>query len=393
MAVFNHTKVIMALALAVAALSPLIMQAKTSLEIIGFGRTYYNVNTTSCRQIGHGVLQGCEDIIVDPHTGLAYLACGNLLARQRWLTPGDAYDVSREVEMDRVYVMREDDTYNEIRLLEETAEGTLILFSQSLRLHGFDIFWDPADPQHMTFMFVNHQPGHAAVSIFTYVRDADYMVHVETVATDLLHSPNNILAMSQRAFYATNDIKFDHHIMRTLSTNMRLAHGSVVYRNDTGSFSVAVAGIRYPNGIARHKDRIYVASCSDPSVHIYRANADNSLELQGRTIFPDSIPDNLFVDPQNGQIYATTFLKSRETHKLFHNPSLETSRIAGTRILRLTQRNDAPSFVIETLLIDSGELMPTATIAAVQRRNQIQRMLIGCVMCNFVVSCSEISVD
>ncbi|KAJ2358751.1 hypothetical protein IWW50_000538 [Coemansia erecta] len=388
MAKLKDPKVLMTLALVVAVLAPLLLHVKIALRITGFGRTYTNVNTTTCRQIGHGVLHGCEDIVVDPHTGLAYLACGSLNARQRWLTPGDAYDVSYESEADRVYVMREDDSYSEIRLLETDANGVLAEFSQSLRLHGFDVHWDPVDPQRMTFMFVNHQPGRPSVSIFKYTRDADHMVHVETVATELLHSPNNIVAMSSRAFYATNDIKYDRSIMRTISSNMRMPHGHIVYRNETGSFSIAAANIRYPNGIAKYQDQIYVASCSDPSVQIYRANADHTLEFQNRTYFPDSIPDNLFVDPQNGQIYATTFTKVSQTHKLFHNPSPETSRTAGTRVVRLTQRSEDQLFDIESLMVDSGELMPTATIAAIQRRNQVQRMLIGCVMCDFVVTCS-----
>ncbi|KAJ1847068.1 hypothetical protein LPJ70_001727 [Coemansia sp. RSA 2708] len=388
MAAFTRPRNLVLSALAVGVLSALYVYVTTMLEATGFGKTYINVNTTSCRQVGYGVLHGCEDIVVDPHTGLAYLACGSLAARQRWLNPGDAYDVSHEKEVDRVYVMGEGDTYSEIRLLEAAADSTLVPFSQSLRLHGFDIYWDPANPRLMTFMFINHQLDRAAVSIFTHVRGADHMVHVETTTSGMLHSPNNILAMSPRSFYATNDIKYDHGTMRALSANLRLADGQVVYRNDSGSFSIAASGIRYPNGIARYQDWIYVASCTDPGVRIYRANSDHTLRLQGRTYIRDGIPDNLFVDPQSGQVYATAFLKVGQTHRLFRNPSLETSRTAGTRILRLTQRSDASQgFDAESLLVDSGELMPTATIAAVQRHNQSQRLLVGCVMCHALVVC------
>ncbi|KAJ2803552.1 hypothetical protein H4R20_002848 [Coemansia guatemalensis] len=385
------TRKLVLLALVALGGSFIYVQTAHVLNMLGTGKVYVNVNTTSCRQIGHGVLRGCEDIVVDPHTGLAYLACGSLAPRQHWLHPDDEYDFIHESETDHVYVMGEDDSYTEIRLLEPSADGGNAAFSQDLRVHGFDIFWDSDDPQRMTFMFVNHQLDHDAVSIFSYISGSDHMLHLETVKSELLWSANNIVAMSHREFYATNDMRFPRGIMREVSSNLRLADGHVVYRNHSGHFSVAASNIRYPNGIARHQDQIYVASCTDPGIQIYRPGEGGRLDYQGRVIYNDGIPDNLFADPLNGQIYSTMFLKVRETHKFFKHPSLDTTKEAGTKLLRFTRRsNSSQDFDIESLLIDSGELMPTATIAAVQRRNQIQRLLVGCVMCNFLVVCDGV---
>ncbi|KAJ1668201.1 hypothetical protein IW140_000495 [Coemansia sp. RSA 1813] len=329
---------------------------------------------------------------MDPYTGLAYLSCGSLNARQRWLHPDDEYDMSFESEADHIYVMDENDTYSEIRAMEMSNNGSLQPFSQGLRLHGFDIYWDPNDPRDMTFILVNHQVAHGAVSIFSYNRGSDHMVHVETVRSDLLHSPNNILAMSKRAFYATNDMAFTKGFMRTISSNTRLPDGHVVYHSDGGEFSVAASNIRYPNGIAKHNGWIYVASCTDPGVQIYKEDTRGTLSFCGRIVYDDGIPDNIFVDPENGHLYSTMFLKAKESHKFFRNPSLNTTKLAGTKIVRLIQRDHPSSgFDIESLLIDSGELMPSATIAAIQRRNQIQRMLVGCVMCDFLVVCESIT--
>ncbi|KAJ2605928.1 hypothetical protein H4R99_000793 [Coemansia sp. RSA 1722] len=345
----------------------------------GIGKKYTNSNTTSCTQIGHGVLHGCEDIVVDPHTGLAYLACGNLKPRQHWLHPDDDYDYSFESQLDHIYVMDESNEFYDIKLVEKTSDGMLQPFSQDLRLHGFDIHWDPEDSADMTFMLVNHQLDHGAVSIFSYRRGSDHMVHVETVRTELLRSPNNIVAMSKRSFYATNDMKYYRGIMREVAANLRLPTGHVVYRDESGSFDIAANFVGYPNGIARDNDWIYVASCTDPGIQVYKHTASDGLTYHGRTRYWDSIPDNFFVDPQTGQIYSTSFLKVSETHKYFKNPSLNTTTTAGTKLLRLTPRDGDPSkgFDIESLLIDSGKIMPTATIAAVQRRNAIQRLLVG----------------
>ncbi|KAJ2843336.1 hypothetical protein J3B02_005297, partial [Coemansia erecta] len=318
---------------------------------------------------------------VDPHTGLAYLACGSLKPRQHWLHPDDDYDFSNEVQSDHIFVMDENNKFSDIKFVEKTEKGGVKPFSQDLRLHGFDIYWGPENPEDMTFMLVNHQLDHGAVSIFSYKRGSDHMVHIETVRTELLRSPNNIVALSRRSFYATNDMKYYRGIMREVESNLRLATGHVVYRDERGNFSIAANHIAYPNGIAKDKDWIYVASCTDPGIQVYRRTSSDGLVYQGRTKYWDSIPDNLFVDPQTGQVYSTTFLKVSETHKYFKNPSLNTTEAAGTKLLRLTPRDGDPSngFDIESLLVDSGRLMPTATIAAVQRRNNKQQLLIGCV--------------
>ncbi|KAJ2890285.1 hypothetical protein GGI21_006223, partial [Coemansia aciculifera] len=128
-----------------------------------------------------------------------------------------------------------------------------------------------------------------------------------------------------------------------------------------------------------------------PGVHIYRARPDHSLALLGSVDFKDSTPDNIFVDPLTGQLYCASFLRALEVFRYFKHPSLNTTTTASTKIVRLTQRKDLSNggFDIESILIDSGRLMPTATIAAIQRRNNVKRLLVGCVMCDAVVACDD----
>ncbi|KAJ1804855.1 hypothetical protein LPJ56_006639, partial [Coemansia sp. RSA 2599] len=79
--------------------------------------------------------------------------CGSLKPRQHWLHPDDDYDFSNEAQQDHVFVMDENNKFSDIKFVEKANDGTLQPFSQDLRLHGFDIYWDPADPEDMTFMF------------------------------------------------------------------------------------------------------------------------------------------------------------------------------------------------------------------------------------------------
>ncbi|KAJ2843773.1 hypothetical protein IWW36_005432, partial [Coemansia brasiliensis] len=50
-------------------------------------------------------LQGCESIQVDPRTGLAYLACGNRSARQKWLISSKKCSSAKVDPNDNVIVM------------------------------------------------------------------------------------------------------------------------------------------------------------------------------------------------------------------------------------------------------------------------------------------------
>ncbi|KAJ1932333.1 hypothetical protein EC988_009493, partial [Linderina pennispora] len=100
---------------------------------------------------------------------------------------------------------------------------------------------------------------------------------------------------------------------------------------------------------------------------------DHMLVYQGRSFFPDSVPDNVFVDKPTGHVYATGFLRVLEVGKFFHDPSFNGSSTCAAEVLRLTQNKDPKKgFAIESLLQDSGLMMPTATIAAIQRRNSIE---------------------
>lgn len=369
------------------------------INALGVGASYESVNATSCYQVGEGALQGCEDIVVDPRTGLAYLACGNVKARQRWLSPDHIYDFGNEVKKDHLFVMDERDNYKEIKPMEMAEDGeTMRPFSQDFRLHGLDIYWNPLDPTDMTFMLVNHQLNHPAISIFSYKHGEAHMIHVETLKSPLLTAPNNVVALSKRAFYATNDVPFEKGILRQMAIFLQFPISYVVHHNGHGQFSVVAKHVKYANGIAKHNDLIYVASCSDPSVHIYRqVIANNSLEFVGRQYFSNSVPDNISVDPETGQLYMANSLKILETTRYHKNPSLKTTSIAGVQISRLTPLSHKESkiskghFSAESLLIDSGKLMPSATIAVLQKRNQTRRVLVGCVACHAVVVCPSIN--
>ncbi|ORX69002.1 calcium-dependent phosphotriesterase [Linderina pennispora] len=342
-------------------------------EVFGIGTTHESANTTNCYQFGQDLdmVQGCEDIHVDPRSGLAYLACGNIKARTRWILPGTPYNTDFEQYKDHVVVIDE----------QRTQSGALVPFTQDLRLHGFDIFFDDLEPGLLTFMFVNHQRTGNAISIFSHRLGTIQLVHEETVSSPLLPSPNDVVAMSHTTFYATNDVRHTKGgRLRSVEEFFGMPWGHLVYRGPEGMFSIAAESLSYPNGITKSADGslIYVACSSEPGVRTFRPNPDGSLEYLGGIVFKGLIPDNLFVDAPTGHIYVAGYLNTMEMFR-YNRESIH-----GT-----TARPAAGIYRLKNVMVDGGDLLPTTTVSAVQRRGGVTRILLGSVMSKGLAICDH----
>ncbi|KAJ2315362.1 hypothetical protein IWW54_000341 [Coemansia sp. RSA 2705] len=219
---------------------------------------------------------------------------------------------SRFEAEDNVIVMDENNNLQVLRLVElDRSSNTLVPFTQEFRVHGFDIYWDSIDPTELTFMFVNHQRTGAGISIFRHRIGTKFLQFVKTVKSPLLYAPNDVVATSRSTFYATNDMRSTSRVMRKIEMLLGMPWGHVVYYGHEGMVIKAAAGISYPNGIARSADgnTIFVAASSEPSVNMYRPRLDGSLELVGKTVFRNFVPDNVSVDTATGQVLVSGKLR------------------------------------------------------------------------------------
>ncbi|KAJ2768940.1 hypothetical protein IWQ56_002744, partial [Coemansia nantahalensis] len=335
MELYNSKTTFFSVALALLAISYAYWTISRRLEVFGVGTVHTSVNTTRCYQFGKDIpeLQGCESIQVDPRTGLAYMACGNRAARQRWINPHEARTDGGEELRDHIIVMDESNNLQDLSLVElERVGGTVAPFTQELRVHGFDIYRDSLDPAMLTFMFVNHQQSGAGVSIFRHKVGTKFLWHVKTVKSPLLPSPNDVVATSHNTFYATNDVRSTSKAMRGIEIVLGMPWGHVVHYNRAGQFSMAADRIPYANGIARSDDgnSVYVVASSEPSVMIFRPASDGALAFVGKTAFRDFIPDNISVDPATGQVLVAGFLNTPEMFR-YNREALRgtTARSAG----------------------------------------------------------------
>ncbi|KAJ1646660.1 hypothetical protein J3B02_005114 [Coemansia erecta] len=241
-------------------------------------------------------------------------------------------------------------------------------------------------------MFVNHQRSGSGVSIFKHKLGDSFIQHVATVKSPLLYSPNDVVATSRRTFYATNDVKYAPGFMRKIEVFFGMPWGHVVYYGPGGVFSKAHAGMSYPNGIAKSPDGgfIYVAASSEPSVNAFRAADDGALELVAKKVFTNFVPDNISVDVATGKLLVAGFLNTFEMFR-YNREVLEgtNARPAGS-VRRLSlSANVRRGFIEENVLAHDGTLLPSTTMAVVQRRNNVERVLLGSVMADHIAICDN----
>ena len=143
-------------------------------------------------------------------------------------------------------------------------------FAGDLYPHGISLY----SGDDGTFLHVvNHPPGAGhAIEIFEW-RDGR-LEHRETIRDELLVSPNDVLAVGPRTFYATNDHGHTEGLKRMLEEYLQRAESTVVYF-DGDAMRVAATGIAYANGINLSPDgqEVYVAGTTRGRVHVYARNA------------------------------------------------------------------------------------------------------------------------
>ena len=96
--------------------------------------------------------------------------------------------------------------------------------------HGMDFYEDPTTLTSetknlaLTLFVINHRRTGSVVEVFEYTRKQDekddgngslgVVRYVETIANDLIRTPNDLVAMGRRSFYITNDHYYREGFMR-----------------------------------------------------------------------------------------------------------------------------------------------------------------------------------
>lgn len=252
------------------------LAARAAWIVLPAAGTFANLEQTGldgCEALT--IAPGTEDVTIHPVTGLAYVS-----AAERRGGDGGANGIWAFDPADPQMTLR------------KVSDGP-----EDFHPHGISLLTRDNAPDRL--FAINHpRAGGHRVEIFEIGTDGA-LSHIESITYPDLSSPNDLLAVGPRSFYATNDRRYQTGILSTLEAFLGLPLGGVsFFDGQTGS--IAADGLVYANGIAMAPDgrTIYVAELLTRRVNVYRRDgADGRLERIDR-IAAHTGPDNIEIGPQ-----------------------------------------------------------------------------------------------
>lgn len=281
------------------------------------------------------VFPGTEDVTIDPGASLAFVSG----ADRRAAFAGSS------VRGGIFTIDLADD--NTVRRVSPDAPA-------DFQPHGISL-WRGENGEKRLFV-VNHPASGHTVEIFDISETGD-LAHIETVSFDAMHSPNDVLAVGPRQFYATNDHGFDGGIMGTLEAYLALPFSSVVYYDGVQGREIE-KGLVYANGVNISADgsTVYVAELLKRRIAAFSRDAETGEITRQRNYKVNTSPDNIEV-AGDGALWTGGHSKIFDFLKHAENPSA----IAPSHVVRIDpQTGDA-----EDIFIDTRGVINASSVGAV----------------------------
>jgi arylesterase/paraoxonase len=241
--------------------------------------------------------------------------------------------------------------------------------------HGISL-WRGPDGRRRLFA-VNHlQSGDHSVVIFDV--GADGLAVAESIAYPDLRSPNDLVAVGPRQFYATNDRYYrDPGLMATLEGYLQLPFASVSYFDGSAGRIVA-GGLVFTNGINVTPDggTVYVAEFLGRSIRVYDRDPASGALAARDTIPLETLPDNIELD-EAGLLWIGAHPKIFDL--LAHGE--DATKRAPSQVLRIDPRTRT----VDEVFLDDGTLLSGSSAAAVAG----DRMFIGTVFDPRILVCDR----
>lgn len=296
-------------------------------------------------------LIGAEDMTVDPETGIAYLSAYDRRSAKR----GDAvvgglyaYDLSAAVP-------------GLVNLTPEADENFLP--------HGLSLYRGPDGV--VALFVINHGSGKHAVEIFnlTPAGAPNGLVHRETIESDALVSPNDLVAVGPRSFYVTNDRGTRPGLMRKAETYLRLRLTNVQYF-DGEKFIESVSGVGGANGISVSADgaTLYLAAGFEQKLYIYGRDKETGALTKQAEVALAGRPDNI-ERLDDGSLLVAIHPKALALRNHWNDQALSPSQLV--RIKR-----DEGGYTAQTIYLNKGEAISAATVGATHQG----RLVIGSIL-------------
>jgi len=237
--------------------------------------------------------------------------------------------------------------------------------------HGIATYTDTNGKVHL--YVISHMPDGDTVERFEFDKEKKSLTHTKTIKHPLIFAGNNLVMTGLDKFFITNDRYFKNDYLLKVEIVTKAAMGNIVYYDGTNA-KVVDQWLLSPNGINVDKARkqLYVSLIWDKTVRIYDIQKDMNITVK-RDIKTQTSTDNLFVDPETGDIWSGAHPVTHEVMKYIDHPKTHKAPSQVVRI-RLAKKEGENDFIAEPYSNDGSVL--SGTSSAIRYKNQI---LIGTV--------------
>ncbi len=322
-----------------------------ALQAAGHFKTIEPHFEGSCRPVGG--MPGPEDITVHPETGIAFISSTDRRAQRTGQRVRGA-----------IYAL-------ELGSAEPKPKKLTGELDIEFQPHGLSLFRGPEGQE--ALFAVSHPRGSHAIEVFD-VREGS-LLHRETLTDDHLRSPNDILAVGPRQFYATNDHRYQNGFRRTAEEFLRRAESDIVYY-DGNAFRVVAENVAYPNGITISPDglSVYVASTTGRAVLWYDRDPDT-----GSLSFRESYDTGTGVDNLEVASDGTVWIGAHPQMLAFLKNARDAKSFSPSQVLSF----DPTSGAFREEFLSLGDDLSTSSVAAVYEK----WLLIGSVYEEHILLC------
>lgn len=209
---------------------------------------------------------GIEDLDYDPETGTVFLSSHD---RRNPASTGAIFALDTATHQVR-------DLTTKLDLFEFRPHGISFL-----NFHG----------QKLLFVITHRNEKNA---VLKFVFEGDSLRLLNSYSSTDFGSPNDILAVGESNFFLSNDHGNTKPSISKWADFLAFPLGNVVYF-DGQRTTVVLQNIAYPNGLALHNDKIYMASMLGKYIGVYETVGANYQLEKVKKISVPYPPDNLTV--------------------------------------------------------------------------------------------------
>lgn len=215
---------------------------------------------------------------------------------------------------------------------------------------------------------INHAEGESIEVYDLYQKDS--LVHYKTIRNELIYSPNDIVAISEDAFYLTNDHYYSSTMGRLAEDYLGLAKCETVYFDGT-AYRVVANDLAYANGINFDASRnlIYIASPRGFKINVYDRLQNGDLK------YIESIDCGTGVDNIELDDDGNLWVGCHPSLLAFAFYAKGNKEFAPSEIIKIDYREKG-DYTIESVYVDDGKSMSASTVAGIYGN----LMLLGNVM-------------